>query len=512
MADVNARGNESEKKSEKKPEKKPRKKNAPDRPMPTWLFPPDEENPVLNPKPKSEEKLRTAKAEREKSISFLKHRAQNAPMRPAPPANLLTLVAIFLTEWGFDGASRLFTAQCQNRNKLDGWDYKPGTKLEAGLPKLDKIYKEWYKEWQERRELDMTSSDEDDDATTKRDKMVKKKAAKLNIAKAPKKADVTSRSGSEDSSSDDSISEDGEDKAKGDKKGVKLTPAKVESAEPQSTKVVGKNAGPAPKTASPSSSSASSSDSDADNEEEPKVAKVPPPKAVSNKLKRKSPTPASSSSSDTSSDSSEDKSPVKPKKSKPSPPALSSESSSDSESSDGLLPKPKTTSHQAAKVTAPTNNARNGSSDSSATLEGAKSKQVSSSSVSSSSEVSSSSSSESEVELPKPVEPKKAAKHSKRKRSASPVPAKDATSTMETSTKKQKSQNTPFSRVPKDVKVDHRLSSNAYQPYDYAEKAHQDLIVTKGKNFTKEKNKKKRGSYRGGAIDVDGRKGIKFDE
>ncbi|KAI9781905.1 MAG: hypothetical protein M1835_004161 [Candelina submexicana] len=497
MADVKARAKESEKKSEKKPEKKPRKKNAPDRPMPTWLFPPDEENPVLNPKPKSEEKLRTAKAEREKSISFLKHRAQNAPMRPAPPANLLTLVAIFLTEWGFDGASRLFTAQCQNRNKLDGWDYKPGTKLEAGLPKLDKIYKEWYKEWQERRELDMTSSDEDDDATTKRDKMVKKKA-KLNIAKAPKKDDVTSSSGSEDSSSDDSSSEDGEDKAKGDK--------------PQSIKVVGKNAETAPRTASPSSSSASSSDSDADDEEEPKVAKAPPPKPMSNKLKRKSPTPASSSSSDTSSDSSEDESPAKPKKSKPSPPGSSSESSSDSESSDGLLPKPKTTSHQAAKVTPPTNNTRNGSSDSSATLEGAKSKQVSSSSVSSSSEVSSSSSSEFEVELPKPVEPKKAAKHSKRKRSASPVPAKDATSTTETSTKKQKSQNTPFSRVPKDVKIDHRLSSNAYQPYDYAEKAHQDLIVTKGKNFTKEKNKKKRGSYRGGAIDVDGRKGIKFDE
>jgi len=48
-------------------------------------------------------------------------------------------------------------------------------------------------------------------------------------------------------------------------------------------------------------------------------------------------------------------------------------------------------------------------------------------------------------------------------------------------------------------------------PYDYAEQAHRDLIVTKGKGFTKEKNKKKRGSYRGGLIDITPR-GIKFDD
>lgn len=35
----------------------------------------------------------------------------------------------------------------------------------------------------------------------------------------------------------------------------------------------------------------------------------------------------------------------------------------------------------------------------------------------------------------------------------------------------------------------------------YGLKAHNDLIVTRGKGFTKEKNKKKRGSYKGGAID-----------
>ena len=56
------------------------------------------------------------------------------------------------------------------------------------------------------------------------------------------------------------------------------------------------------------------------------------------------------------------------------------------------------------------------------------------------------------------------------------------------------------------------MASNAYRSYDYADRAHQDLSVTKGKGFTKEKNKKKRGSYRGGAIDVSGGKGVKFED
>jgi hypothetical protein len=37
---------------------------------------------------------------------------------------------------------------------------------------------------------------------------------------------------------------------------------------------------------------------------------------------------------------------------------------------------------------------------------------------------------------------------------------------------------------------------------DYGAKANLDLIVTRGDGFRKEKNKKKRGSYRGGDITV----------
>ncbi len=72
-------------------------------------------------------------------------------------------------------------------------------------------------------------------------------------------------------------------------------------------------------------------------------------------------------------------------------------------------------------------------------------------------------------------------------------------------------QNQRFQRVSSDIPVESKFQSNAYRPYDYAERAHRDLAPTKGKQFTKEKNKKKRGSYRGGVIDVHGKKGIKFD-
>jgi hypothetical protein len=75
----------------------------------------------------------------------------------------------------------------------------------------------------------------------------------------------------------------------------------------------------------------------------------------------------------------------------------------------------------------------------------------------------------------------------------------------------KKQPNAPFSRISKDIEVDPRLASNAFAGHEWGQKAHEDLIVTRGKAFTKEKNKKKKGSYRGGRIDTDARGGIKFD-
>lgn len=69
--------------------------------------------------------------------------------------------------------------------------------------------------------------------------------------------------------------------------------------------------------------------------------------------------------------------------------------------------------------------------------------------------------------------------------------------------------NTPFSRIKVDeVKfTDERLKDNTFESRkaaanDYGAQASADLAVTRGASFRKEKNKKKRGSYRGGDITV----------
>ncbi|KZT69762.1 hypothetical protein DAEQUDRAFT_709480 [Daedalea quercina L-15889] len=72
---------------------------------------------------------------------------------------------------------------------------------------------------------------------------------------------------------------------------------------------------------------------------------------------------------------------------------------------------------------------------------------------------------------------------------------------------KPRKSNTPFQRIKADdIKfVDERLKDNTFESRgagagDYGERAARDLIVTRGAGFRKEKNKKKRGSYRGGDI------------
>lgn len=77
----------------------------------------------------------------------------------------------------------------------------------------------------------------------------------------------------------------------------------------------------------------------------------------------------------------------------------------------------------------------------------------------------------------------------------------------------------PFKRVREEevTFVDNRLKDNTFLSKgfatgnDYGLKAHHDLIKTKGKGFRAEKTKKKRGSYKGGAIDMSSHS-IKFDD
>jgi hypothetical protein len=141
------------------PQQKKKKKNAPDKPQPAWLFPPDEENPVLNPKHKTNEDTAKETQARGKALSYTKRRVHSVPDRPAPPPQLLTLVGIFLSDFGFNSTSRLFTNERKARQELNGWEDAIGKKIEKGTPTLETIYRDWYREWKIKQK-DETSSSE----------------------------------------------------------------------------------------------------------------------------------------------------------------------------------------------------------------------------------------------------------------------------------------------------------------------------------------------------------------
>ncbi|KAG2364511.1 SRP40, C-terminal domain-containing protein [Suillus spraguei] len=76
--------------------------------------------------------------------------------------------------------------------------------------------------------------------------------------------------------------------------------------------------------------------------------------------------------------------------------------------------------------------------------------------------------------------------------------------------------NERFSRIKPQIIPPEQLLDNGYEAKggitnDYGSRAHQDLIVTRGAGFRKEKNKKKRGSYRGGEITLQSHS-IKFTD
>ncbi|KAF3196664.1 hypothetical protein TWF106_003519 [Orbilia oligospora] len=104
-------------------------------------------------------------------------------------------------------------------------------------------------------------------------------------------------------------------------------------------------------------------------------------------------------------------------------------------------------------------------------------------------------------ELPHKGESKKATE-TLESENATPV-LSTSTETKSESGKGEKVKNKPFSRIniEKITYEDDALKDNSFNGATYAQRAHEDLIVTRGKGFTKEKNKKKRGAYRGGAID-----------
>jgi hypothetical protein len=78
--------------------------------------------------------------------------------------------------------------------------------------------------------------------------------------------------------------------------------------------------------------------------------------------------------------------------------------------------------------------------------------------------------------------------------------------------------NTPFQRIDPNLKLslmpemqDNSFDADAQgRGTSWGQKAHEDLIVTRGKGFRHEKTKKKRGTYRGGQLTMEVRS-VKFN-
>lgn len=496
-----------------------KKKHAPDRPQPEWMFPPAEENPVLNPKTKSQERQDKEKRDHDHAIKFLKYKSVSTPLRAPPPAILLTLVGSFLTSYGFNSTSRLYTTELASRKKLDEWEVLIDQKLPKGFPDLVKLFKVGQKTYDEEERIRETSSSESDDNDTKIDTKSKKKKKAVQVVEAEE--EETSSSSSDDSSG----AEDPDEKMEEAPPITKAATGSVDRA-----------------NQSGSSPSTSSSDSDADDEEEAAGAPLSKPKpsqienGLPNAAKRKF-APAveepakedvrgrggtgavqlsseeETSSEESVSNESEAAADVDVAGSKPQPttaPISDPESDGTSASSESeAVPSTSSTAKPikptaVSSINTSTNKKVRTGSSSSETLQGTTTDQKTTTpGTSLSSSVVSSEPNSSDPAHDEPSAAKGQTSKLKRKhddQDATPV-----------SQKQQKKANLPFERVPKSTPVDDRFT-NKYKSYDYADRAYQDLSVTKGKGFTKEKNKKKRGSYRGGAIDIGGGKGVKFDD
>ena len=546
----------------------PKKAQKAPKAQPAWLHVPEERNPVLNPQAVDAEKLAKDEADRKESLDYLNKRSVGVPFKKQPPPPLLLdLIGAFLTEYGFGGAGRLYTTEREARSKIDGWENTMGRKFPKSLPSLVIIFKEFNAKWEKEQDLS-TSSSEDSDESNQQEVVEKGKKSSPKIGKSQKQAVESSSSGSQQSSSEES------DEDVDMKDAPVKTPIKSAKTVGRITKKSAKSSrsSSSSESSSAGSSLASSSDSDADDEKDVKPTKIASPKPKINGVQPKVSSSSdnnSSSATESSSDSdiavkqtkieiipkTADPKAAKALKSAVETPLPASESSSsgseeeegDSSSGSGSVSGSGSEAESESKsesesdsntslkqletktlkevpfprLNGTLSSLRKNSTDSSNTINGDISKKGTaikssdSSSASASTDTSSTSGSESDSDAP-PPKPAAATPISQAKRKRSPsstsTPATKKLKAEDSTSKVVKAQNVPFSRIAPDTKVDPKLASNKYVPYDYAERAYRDLIVTKGKEFTKEKNKKKRGSYRGGTIDVNGRKGIKFDD
>lgn len=459
---------------------------------PAWLFPPDEKNPVLNPVTKSKEQERKEETERLDAIDYLKHHATQAAHKRQPPALLLDLVGSFLASYGFTSTGRIYTTERQARVKMLGWNDPVGKqKLDPKAPTLVQIYTQWLA------------------AFGKDAKML---APGVNGHETGAGSDATSSDSESSSSDSDSDSENesdsdndsdasakekkaaskdtGEGKVKSTSKETKVSTVATTPEKATVASLVNK----IKRKAEPETlvvDSLSDSDSPSASKSSVEKPRLEPAATITQNSTSSKPKPAvigteasdsESNDSSDSSDSSDSDSDVEPK------PVINGTSKTQPQAN-GHIDLP--ASKKAAAETKPDNHE---SEDSSSSDNESDSDSDSDSSSDSDSDTSIKAAPKTETSPPPKTEtspPPKAAVEApavKRKRSASP--AEEASAPKKTA----KKDGARFQRIPSDTKVDEKFSSNAYQPYDYANRAYQDLSVTRGKGFTKEKNKKKRGS------------------
>ncbi|RKF78193.1 hypothetical protein GcM1_213024 [Golovinomyces cichoracearum] len=519
------------------------KKRTSSKKAPEWLFPDKTESQSKSsPEAKEMSKKKLAK---QVADNLLKRRAAGETSKTKPCSRLLDAVEAFLIEIGYSNSSQAFKAERKSHGEN-------GINTKNTLSLID-IFNEWQKihTFEEHQDTEIKAAvDRERDVKSKKsgnnhvqasdrnacsNTSSSKKCQGGDVHMAEATEDGSSSSSSSDSSSSSSTSSDSD---ADDEKDV----VPIKTPDPSKPRDNGKK-----RKASFSNDSDSSSNQSKSKSKKMKIgAKISdsPAKSSSNSSSSNASSESSSSndSSSSGSDSTSDENPTTAKAGK-NDSSSSDSSSSDSDSTSDEDP----TTAKAGKNDSSSSNSSSSDSDSSSPDNDPSSSDSDSSSSDSDSETSTQSSTKSSThqisksdskssgirklkiddkEMTAQATSKNPSNTAKKDNASesstkSLLPATAGGKSTKTLNSKRsidspasfgKKPNEPFSRIPKDIKINEKLASNAYVPYDYAQKAHEDLIVTKGKNFTKEKNKKKRGSYRGGHIDVEDKKGIKFED
>ncbi|KAI1777504.1 SRP40, C-terminal domain-containing protein [Hypoxylon cercidicola] len=446
---------------------------------PAWLF----SNNVSPSLPSNDTASTTMAKKNQKTAkpAALSSKSTSTDQSQVPPTQLMDLVETFLSDQGFDNAHREF----RKHRAKKGWKEQDAKKNKAEAKEhhsLVSVFQTWK----------TFASQGNTPALVKDNPMEKITKVSSSSSSSSSDSDSASESESEDDGDDvedvamadapaapaaDESSSESSDSSSSDESDSSEDDSSDEAPAKSGTGATKAAANPLKRKAEPYSDSSSSSDSDSDmsgsdsEDERPQTKKVKTEQSSDDSSSSESISEDTSSDSDLKSDSSDSESGAEPRvdlKVAAEVPLPDSDSSSDSDSesdSESNDQKPSRVSNGAA-------------SDSSVTLDKTSPELMPS------------------VANP-PLPPDPTLKANNRGKNGANAP---------------KVQNQPFSRIRKDIAVDPRLSSNAYVSHGYGEKAHQDLIVTKGKGFTKEKNKKKRGSYKGGPLDIHQSRSIKFED